>query len=846
MDAAQALSDAELIASVRNGDLEAYGELFSRHHHAAERMARQLVGQADADDLAGDAFAKVLDALRGGGGPDVSFRAYLLTTVRRVHVDRMRSGKRFTATDDIAAYEREPESFDDPSVTGFESGAAARAFAALPERWQAVLWHTEVEGEKPAAVAPLLGLTANGVSALAYRAREGLRQAYLQQHLADVANDRCRWSTERLGAYVRGGLTKRENKILREHLDECVKCTAVYLELVEVNSALPALLAPALLGTAGVGYLAAGGGAKIGGAGLLFSVWRRITANGVRTAAAAGSGAAVVAVAVVAAVALNGDDKPEGVTSQDAISSTRPAASQPPGNNPTSSATTGPTSAPTSAPTTGPTTAPATAPTSARTTAPTFAPTSPPTSAPSSEPTSGPTSAPTDEPTSGPTSAPTRGPTSAPTSVETSTPPPTSSTSSTPPPPPTSTTTSPPPPPPPAPKLDEALLTIDTPTPGNRGRSALTAIQPSADVRGAAVEPVGSERRRLTVAPVPGTSRVTVEIAYGARLSWPVAGDPPGWTCTPNRARRTGLCTAKSPTAPTPLTIEFDTPNGGAADDRTFTATARTFSGDSRTARYFDDDSDKLRPAGRNDDLLTVADDTLSIDPPEDNEFPVVVTLGYGDALSWPITGDPDGWTCDRDKRTCTAEDRKRPARLPLRFTPPETGSESDRTFTVTAKVGGLYDDFTRTLPAVFDSEKLLRVKKSWYGLWAYRVTFVVTPPEGHTGKVALDIEYGEDMVWGFRDLRDWKCKWNPVRNTVRCVSKVSRPDPLDAVLYVIDWRPGGDASLVATASTGDVTDTDADSDIRTKHSRSTPLAIVSGERGQPARRRRTQRRTGS
>ncbi len=109
-----------LIARVRNGDLEAYGELFGRHHLAAERMARQLVPANDADDLASDAFAKVLDALRSGGGPDISFRAYLLTTVRRVHVDRIRSGRKVQATDDIAAYEREPETFDDPTVSGFE------------------------------------------------------------------------------------------------------------------------------------------------------------------------------------------------------------------------------------------------------------------------------------------------------------------------------------------------------------------------------------------------------------------------------------------------------------------------------------------------------------------------------------------------------------------------------------------------------------------------------------------------------------------------------------------------------------------------------------------------------
>ena len=45
-----------------------------------------------------------------------------------------------------------------------------------------VLWHTEVEQQKPADIAPLLGMSANSVSALAYRAREGLRQAFLSQH----------------------------------------------------------------------------------------------------------------------------------------------------------------------------------------------------------------------------------------------------------------------------------------------------------------------------------------------------------------------------------------------------------------------------------------------------------------------------------------------------------------------------------------------------------------------------------------------------------------------------------------------------------------------------------------
>ncbi|MDX6236533.1 MAG: hypothetical protein QOG10_1348, partial [Kribbellaceae bacterium] len=360
METQEEPGDPELLVRVRNGDLEAYGELFGRHHHAAERMARQLVPANDADDLASDAFAKVLDALRNGGGPDISFRAYLLTTVRRVHVDRIRAGKRVYSTDDIASYEREPATFDDPSVTGFESGAAAKAFASLPERWQAVLWHTEVEGEKPAAIGPLLGLSANSVSALAYRAREGLRQAYLQQHLADVAGDRCRWTTERLGAYVRGGLTKRENQNVRQHLDACAKCTAVYLELVEVNSALPALLAPALLGTAGLGYLAAASGAKVGFGfvGLLTTGWKKATANSTRAAFTAGGAAVVVAGAIVVAVALTPHGTPPAAIQDPTHRSSQPTA--PPVVPPSAKPPTvkPPTVGSTVTPTTGLTTAP--------------------------------------------------------------------------------------------------------------------------------------------------------------------------------------------------------------------------------------------------------------------------------------------------------------------------------------------------------------------------------------------------------------------------------------------------------------------------------------------------------
>ena len=66
-----------------------------------------------------------------------------------------------------------------------------------------VLWHLEVENQKPADIAPLLGMSANSVSALAYRAREGLRQAFLNMHSGDLVSDACRDTNDLLGGYVR-------------------------------------------------------------------------------------------------------------------------------------------------------------------------------------------------------------------------------------------------------------------------------------------------------------------------------------------------------------------------------------------------------------------------------------------------------------------------------------------------------------------------------------------------------------------------------------------------------------------------------------------------------------------
>jgi len=362
-------SDAELISAVRSGDAEAYGVLFAHHRDAANRLARQLVHGPDADDLVAESFIKVLSVLQAGKGPDESFRAYLLTSIRRLHIDRIRVTKRVKTTGDEAELDRAVE-FVDPATMTFEKSAAAAAFASLPERWQLVLWHLDVEGQKPAEIAPLLGTSPNNVSALAYRAREGLRQAYLQGHLAPPLHEGCRKTTGLLGSYVRKGLSSRDTHAVESHLDECSRCTGLYLELAEVNSNLSGILGPIILGTAAAGYLAGGGAVAAGAAGAVGL--KGAVAHAARTAfepvksVAAGAGAqGVVAVVVVAGLATVGTVAATGGFGGHQTNSARPAALA----TPLPTAT--PTAPPTPTPTPTPTSKPKLAPTAARVQAPT-------------------------------------------------------------------------------------------------------------------------------------------------------------------------------------------------------------------------------------------------------------------------------------------------------------------------------------------------------------------------------------------------------------------------------------------------------------------------------------------
>jgi RNA polymerase sigma factor (sigma-70 family) len=295
-------SDSELTALVREGDPEAYGELWQRHADAGRAAARRITRRFDADDLVAEAFARILEALRAGRGPDGPFRPYLYTTLQRLAATW---GTRTAPTVPIDDADH-PVEQTDHTARLTEGSLVGRAYASLPTAWAEVLWYTELEELSPAEVAPILGLAPNSAAALAYRAREGLRRAWLQAHVAHLPEKpACRWVAERVGDYHRNALPARALRRFEAHVDECEDCPVLVAEVgdeadILLRARLAGVLWPAVLGAGALlpGVLGTSGAA--GAAGTAATSGHGRVVRRVRR----GSGAAAVAAVIVAVVAL--------------------------------------------------------------------------------------------------------------------------------------------------------------------------------------------------------------------------------------------------------------------------------------------------------------------------------------------------------------------------------------------------------------------------------------------------------------------------------------------------------------------------------------------------------------
>src|SRR4051794_31694828 len=247
-----------LLSAARAGDQRAFAALYRTHHRRAMHEARKVLSnRSDAEDCVAAAFAATFQAMRKGGGPTEAFRPYVLTATRNSALQLVRL-KRYGS--EVVTDEPEPPAHVDLYEIGADP-AIRNAFAGLPERWREVLWKTEIEGLAPRDLATELAMSANGVAALAKRARDGFRKAYLTEA---VGPDPHPWAMERLDLYRDGALDPRTRDLVELHVENCARCQdAVAPVPVGAASIGVLLLAAGALAPAAIG--ASAGGAAFGG-----------------------------------------------------------------------------------------------------------------------------------------------------------------------------------------------------------------------------------------------------------------------------------------------------------------------------------------------------------------------------------------------------------------------------------------------------------------------------------------------------------------------------------------------------------------------------------------------------
>ncbi|RAJ58833.1 DNA-directed RNA polymerase specialized sigma24 family protein [Streptomyces sp. Amel2xB2] len=245
------------------GATTAYDGLFRQHRSAVFSYAVACCCDTkSAEALTSEAFARAVQARRGGG-PVLAWRPQLLVFVRRTAAEWAATSRRADLSPDFLQWYEHTVAGGAADGAADEGGMARleeervvlRAFRALPERWQTVLWHTAVEEEPDDKVGVLLGILPGSVGQLASRARDGLRESYLTAYdESGPEGSECHHYAALLAAAVRGAGLRDDD--LGRHLRECGRCRRAQDELADLDRRLGATLSSGVLLWGGSAYVA--------------------------------------------------------------------------------------------------------------------------------------------------------------------------------------------------------------------------------------------------------------------------------------------------------------------------------------------------------------------------------------------------------------------------------------------------------------------------------------------------------------------------------------------------------------------------------------------------------------
>jgi RNA polymerase sigma-70 factor, ECF subfamily len=170
--------EQELLALARSNDKQAIAALYDRYATQIYSYLYRRIGDSHvAEDLTGDVFVKVLEAIRAERAWQLSFQGWLYRIAHNVAVDWFRSGQS-AIREPLEDLELATET---PGPGALVAGSWShdelhRAMLALPASQQQVLVLRFGEGFKTREVAEILGKSVGAVEALQHRALMALKK----------------------------------------------------------------------------------------------------------------------------------------------------------------------------------------------------------------------------------------------------------------------------------------------------------------------------------------------------------------------------------------------------------------------------------------------------------------------------------------------------------------------------------------------------------------------------------------------------------------------------------------------------------------------------------------------
>lgn len=309
------LSDQDLTEIVRTAadPAAAFAVLWRRHSGAGATIARRYTRLAEPDDVVAEAFARIFSAIKRGKGPTGAFRPYMAATIGNIAKRWYAQQQHVDATDELDTVAGDLTT--DASDRELDGELAIAAFRKLPERWQQVLWHSEVEGLGPSELAPILGINANATAALSHRARGALRVAFIELHMETATSPACGVARRSLASSAAGKISESASAKLAAHLVTCAACRKVNLDLKKLLPGIAGALFPLLLVGSFVPKLTAASTTVAATSTPVAVITAKLAAPAVFVPLLA----AAASVAIIAAVAINLPAAPEVISAAPTI-----------------------------------------------------------------------------------------------------------------------------------------------------------------------------------------------------------------------------------------------------------------------------------------------------------------------------------------------------------------------------------------------------------------------------------------------------------------------------------------------------------------------------------------------